>query len=277
MEYSRARNILLLIVVLALFDVWAYGASAQASIPGPAPPLLQGIPVLPSPGDLKASSEAIPEPPAEAAIEASAQPSAEEKKPEEGLNSAPVPKAAPSEPAPIELGAQSPTPNTSAQSADKPLVQPIEQNQLPSLQPIALGGGNGPTSIELAGKIDRLETRIASVEEEIKSIPQTQVPAKTSGGIPSTVLFGMNLLTLGLVLYLFFRPGGSSSSSAGTSGKIGAKDAKALKNIKDYMQRYQAQGYQVNNMKTFLITQGYPQDLVEQAAKELQAQGGFRQ
>ena len=81
------------------------------------------------------------------------------------------------------------------------------------------------------------------------------------------LLLSLNILTFVLILYLFWKARGVSSP------RSRAEESKPLKNVKDYMRRYLSQGYTVANMKNFLITQGYPKDLVERASREIDAEG----
>lgn len=148
-----------------------------------------------------------------------------------------------------------------------PHIEPAPQLKLPNLQPVPLeqkSEASLPPQISsgeiLTKRLDRIESRIASIEDRLSTPVEKEIPAT-----PRTPVWLLSILSLLMVavVYLVWK----------TSSKVTAharrEESKPLKNVKDYMRRYLVQGYTVQNMKTFLLTQGYPKDLVEQAAQEI--------
>lgn len=229
MVSASKRAVIAILALLAVINIWTYSAMAQASLPLPPPPLLQGLPELPSANPASSGIQPIEgTPPAQPAIET------------------------PPEITPIVA----------------PAVTVFSQQQ--AIDTSQQGQPAPPSAIELLGRIDRLDNKVANLEEQIRMIPQPQIPGIVKSPFSFNILLIVNMITFALVVYLLFR---SQEKSVGPKHK---EEAKPLKNIKDYMRRYQAQGYQVENMKSFLIAQGYPRDLVEQAARDMDAEASFK-
>jgi len=254
-----------ILALLAVMNIWAYQAMAQASMPLPPPPLLQGLPELPSANP--ASSEIQP-------IEGTPQSASSPGTPP---NESPEPTSN----QPASVGSA----DNSIQSIIPPVIEPIAYSSAitpidgsissqPSHQSSTEGQQQGqpapPTTVELLSRIDRLDNKVANLEEQLRNIPQPQIPGIVKSPFSFNILLLVNLITFALVIYLLFR---SQEKAVGPKHK---EETKPLKNIKDYMRRYQAQGYQVENMKSFLIAQGYPRDLVEQAARDMEAEASFK-
>lgn len=132
-----------------------------------------------------------------------------------------------------------------------------------TLQLPAQGQAEGLTPDVLV-RMDRIEARLETIDSRI---PATEQPANAAAPISTGFLLGVNLVTLALIVYLLWKTRGGLLRAAGR------EDSKPLSNVKDYLRRYLAQGYNLQGMKTFLITQGYPRDLIERAAREVQGEG----
>lgn len=129
MVSSSKRAVIAILLALALLDIWAYSAIAQASLPLPPPPLLQGLPELPS-----------------------ADPSSGEIQPIESTT-------------PAQQNATTGTAENQLQPFAQPAIDALQQGQPAP-----------PTAIELLSRIDRLDNKVANLEEQIRLIPNHRYP-----------------------------------------------------------------------------------------------------
>ena len=166
----NTKILISVLLILSIIDVWAYGASAQVSLPLPPPPLLQGVPQLPAPPG-----------------EPSAAPT---------LN--PAAPNGPESPTTIE-GSLPPNPEVNP-AANPPSSQPAPTTPIQPLIPAPAGQTGGPSLLELEGMIGRLDNRLANLEEQTREGPQGQIPGVISTPFSLTILLLVNAVTFALVI-----------------------------------------------------------------------------